>query len=53
MGLQETLSQVMSAVESGKVSDADIHSAYEKVAGQIPQGDLSASIAHVLSLIHI
>ena len=49
MGLQETLSQVMSAVESGKVSDADIHSAYEKVAGQIPQGDLSASIAHVFN----
>ena len=49
MGLQETLSQVISSVTSGKASDADIHSAYEKIAGDIPQGDLSASIAHVFN----
>ena len=49
MGLQETLSQVVSSVASGKASDADIHSAYDKVAGQIPQGDLSAGIAHVFN----
>ena len=49
MGLQETLSSVLSSVTSGKVSDADIHSAYDKIAGQIPQGDLGASIAHVFN----
>jgi hypothetical protein len=49
MGLQEMLSQVLSSVTSGKASDADIHSAYDKVAAQIPAGDLSASIAHVFN----
>ena len=49
MGMQEALSQVLSSVTSGKASDADIHSAYDKVAGQIPQGDLSAGIAHVFN----
>lgn len=49
MGLQETLSQVLSSVTAGQASDADIDSTYDKVAGEIPQDDLSASIAHVFN----
>ena len=49
MGLQETLTQLLSSVTAGKTSDADVDSTYDKVAGEIPQEDLSASIAHVFN----
>jgi len=49
MGLQDTIGQVLNAVTGGKASDADIHAAYDKVAGAVPQGDLAAGIAHVFN----
>jgi hypothetical protein len=49
MGLQESLSQVLSSVTAGKVSDADIPSTFDKVAGEIPQEDLSAGLTHVFN----
>jgi hypothetical protein len=47
MGWQDTLGQLLNTVAAGKASDADVHAAYDKVAGAIPQGDLSEGIAHV------
>jgi hypothetical protein len=49
MGLQETLSQVLNSVTAGNASDVDVDSAYDRVAGEIPSGDLSESIAHVFN----
>jgi len=49
MGLQETLSQVLSSVTAGNATDADVDSAYDRVAGEIPSGDLSEGIAHVFN----
>ncbi|RPH66377.1 MAG: hypothetical protein EHM78_23680 [Myxococcaceae bacterium] len=49
MGLQETLSQVLKSVTAGNASDVDVDSAYDRVAGEIPSGDLSEGIAHVFN----
>ena len=49
MGLQESVTQVLNSVTAGKVSDADIPSTFDKVAGQIPQEDLSAGLTHVFN----
>jgi hypothetical protein len=49
MGWQDTLGQLVNAVATGKASDADIHAAYDKVAGGVPKGDLAEGISHVFN----
>jgi len=49
MGWQDTLGQVLNTISKGNASDADVHAAYDKVVGAIPQGDLSVGIAHVFN----
>jgi hypothetical protein len=49
MGLQETLTQVLNSFTAGQASDADIDSTYDKVAEEVPQDDLSASLAQVFN----
>ena len=49
MGWADGLGQVLQNVLGGKASEADIHSAFDKVAGAVPQGDLSGALSHVFN----
>jgi hypothetical protein len=49
MGWADGLGQVLQNVLGGKASEADVHSAYDKVAGAAPQGELAAGLSHVFN----
>jgi hypothetical protein len=49
MGLADELGQVLQNVLGGKASAADIHSAYDQVAGAVPHGELADSLSHVFN----
>jgi hypothetical protein len=49
MGLLDQLGQLASQFASGHATDADIHSTYDQVAHQVPQGDLAQGITHVFN----
>jgi hypothetical protein len=49
MGWADGLSQVLQNVLGGKASDTDVHSAFDKVAGAAPQGELAQGLSHVFN----
>jgi hypothetical protein len=49
MGWADGLGQVLQNVLGGKATDADIHSAFDKVAGAAPQGELAQGLSHVFN----
>jgi hypothetical protein len=49
MGRADGLGQVLQNVLGGKASDADVHSAFDKVASAAPQGELAAGLSHVFN----
>jgi hypothetical protein len=49
MGWQDALEQVFQKMAGGKASDAEVHSAYDQVAGVVPPGTLADGIAHVFN----
>jgi hypothetical protein len=49
MGWADGLGQVLQNVLGGKASEADIHSAFDKVAGSAPQGELAQGLSHVFN----
>ena len=46
MGFLDKLSDFANQMATGKASDADIHSTYDQVASQVPQGTLAEGISH-------
>ena len=49
MGWADGLGQVLENVLGGKASEADVHSAFDKVAGAAPQGELAQGLSHVFN----
>ena len=49
MGWADGLGQVLQNVLGGKASDAEVHSAFDKVAGAAPQGELAQGLSHVFN----
>jgi hypothetical protein len=49
MGWADGLGQVLQNVLGGKASEADVHSAFDKVAGAAPQGELAQGLSHVFN----
>ena len=49
MGWADELGQVLQGVLGGNASEADLHSAFDKVAGAVPHGDLSGALSHVFN----
>jgi hypothetical protein len=49
MGWADGLGQVLQNVLGGNASEADVHSAFDKVAGAVPHGDLAAGLSHVFN----
>jgi hypothetical protein len=49
MGLLDQLGQLANQFKTGQATDDDVHSTYDQVARQVPQGDLSAGISHVFN----
>ena len=49
MGWADGLGQVLQNVLGGKASDADVHSAFDKVASAAPQGELAQGLSHVFN----
>ncbi|HVP59504.1 MAG TPA: hypothetical protein VMT11_03005 [Myxococcaceae bacterium] len=49
MGWADGLGQVLQGVLGGNASEADIHSAFDKVAGAVPHGALAEGISHVFN----
>ena len=49
MGWADGLGQVLQNVLGGKASDADVHSAFDKVAGAAPHGELAQGLSHVFN----
>jgi hypothetical protein len=49
MGWADGLGQVLQGVLGGKASEADLHSAFDQVAGAVPHGDLSGALSHVFN----
>jgi hypothetical protein len=49
MGLLDQLGQLADQLKAGQATDNDVHSTYDRVAGQLPQRDLSAGISHVFN----
>ncbi len=49
MGWADGLGQVLQGVLAGNASEADIHSAFDKVASAAPHGDLAAGLSHVFN----
>jgi hypothetical protein len=47
MGLSDALGQMLQKVTGGTASEAELHSAFDQVAGAVPQGTLADGIAHV------
>jgi len=49
MGLPDGLGQIVQNMLGGEASEKDIHSAFDQVAGSVPQGDLTEGISHVFN----
>jgi hypothetical protein len=49
MGWADGLGQVLQGVLGGKASEADIHSAFDKVSGAVPHGELTEGLTHVFN----
>jgi hypothetical protein len=49
MGLSDALGQLLQKVSGGSTSEAEVHSAYDQVAGAVPQGALAAGLAHAFN----
>ena len=49
MGWADGLGQVLQNVLGGKASEADIHSAFDKVSGAAPHGALTEGLTHVFN----
>ena len=49
MGWADGLGQVLQNVLGGKASESDIHSAFDKVAGAAPPGELAQGLSHVFN----
>ena len=49
MGLADGLGQMLQGVLGGKASEAEVNSAFDQVAGAVPQGDLSGALSHVFN----
>ncbi len=49
MGLLDQLGQLANQFKTGQATDDEVHSTYDQVARQVPQGDLSAGISHVFN----
>jgi hypothetical protein len=49
MGLMDQLSQLSNQLNSGQATDDDVHSTYDRVAHELPQGDLASGISHVFN----
>jgi hypothetical protein len=49
MGWADGLGQVLQSALGGNASEADIHSAFDKVAGAAPQGEIAAGLSHVFN----
>jgi hypothetical protein len=49
MGWADGLGQVLQNALGGKASEADIHSAFDKVASAAPHGELAAGLSHVFN----
>jgi hypothetical protein len=49
MGWADGLGQVLQGVLGGKASEADVHAAFDKVAGAVPHGALAEGLSHVFN----
>ena len=49
MGWTDGLGQMLQGVLGGNASEADIHSAFDKVAGAVPHGALADGISHAFN----
>ena len=49
MGWADGLGEVLQGVLGGNASEADIHSAFDKVAGAVPHGELADGISHAFN----
>ena len=49
MGWADGLGQVLQNVVGGNASEADVHAAFDKVAGAVPHGALAEGISHVFN----
>jgi hypothetical protein len=49
MGWADGLSQMLQNVLGGKASEADVHSAFDKVAGAAPHGEMAEGLTHVFN----
>jgi hypothetical protein len=49
MGWTDGLGQMLQGVLGGKASEADLHAAFDKVAGAVPHGALTDGISHAFN----
>jgi hypothetical protein len=49
MGLLDDLGGIVKQMSSGSLSDADVHSAFDKTAASVPQGTLADGLAHAFN----
>ena len=49
MGWTDGLGQVLQSALAGSASEADVHSAFDQVAGSAPEGALTESLSHVFN----
>jgi len=49
MGLLYQLGGLLQHVESGTVADADVHGAFDQVAGGVPTGTLASGLTHAFN----
>ena len=49
MGLLDQLGQLANQFKTGQATDDDVHSTYDRVAHELPQGELSNGISHVFN----
>ena len=49
MGLLDQLGQLANQFKTGQATDDEVHSTYDRVAHELPQGELSNGITHVFN----
>lgn len=49
MGLLDQLGQLANQFKTGQATDDEVHSTYDRVAHELPQGELSNGISHVFN----
>jgi hypothetical protein len=49
MGLLDQLGQLANQFRTGQATDDEVHSTYDRVAHELPQGELSSGISHVFN----